>query len=39
MQDAGYLHSQADFCLQIARAMSDHKAAENLRCAVFCPRP
>jgi hypothetical protein len=31
MQDASYLRSQADFCLQIARAMSDHKAAEKLR--------
>jgi hypothetical protein len=31
MQDAGYFRSQAELCLQIARALSDHKAAENLR--------
>jgi hypothetical protein len=31
MQDAVYLRSRADFYLQVARAMSDHKAAENLR--------
>jgi hypothetical protein len=31
MQDACYLRSQAELCLQIARALSDHKAAENLR--------
>ena len=31
MQDASYLRSQAELCLQMARAMSDHKAAENLR--------
>jgi hypothetical protein len=31
MQDASYFRSQAEVCLQIARALSDHKAAENLR--------
>ncbi len=31
MQDASYLRSQAELCLQITRAISDHKAAENLR--------
>ena len=31
MQDASYLRSQAELCLQIARALSDYKAAENLR--------
>ena len=31
MQDAWYLRSQAELCLQIARALSDYKAAENLR--------
>jgi hypothetical protein len=29
MQDAGYLRSQAELGPQMARAMSDHKAAEN----------
>jgi kynureninase len=31
MQDASYLRSQAELCLHIARALSDHEAAENLR--------
>jgi hypothetical protein len=31
MQDASYLRSQAELCLQIARAISDYEAAENLR--------
>jgi uncharacterized protein DUF6894 len=31
MQDAGYLRSQAELCPQMARALSDHEAAENLR--------
>ena len=33
MQDASDLRSQAELCLQITRAMSDHEAAENLRAA------
>jgi hypothetical protein len=42
MQDASDLRSQAELCLQITRAMSDHEAAEKsprCGCAVFCPRP
>jgi hypothetical protein len=31
MEDASYLRSQAELCLQIARRLSAHKAAENLR--------
>ncbi len=31
MQDANYFRSHAKVCLQIARALSDHKAAESLR--------
>jgi hypothetical protein len=34
MQDAGYFRSQAELCLQVARALRDHKAAENLRAVV-----
>ena len=31
MRDAKYLRAQAELCLQIARQISDRKAAENLR--------
>ncbi len=31
MRDAKYLRAQAALCLQIARQLSDRKAAENLR--------
>jgi hypothetical protein len=31
MRDARYLRAQAELCLQIARQMSDRKAAEQLR--------
>lgn len=33
MQDARYLRSQAELCLQMARGMRDDKVAENLRAA------
>ena len=31
MRDARYIRAQAELCLQIARQMSDPKAAEKLR--------
>jgi hypothetical protein len=31
MRDARYLREQAELCLQIARQMSDHQTAENLK--------
>ena len=31
MRDARYLRAQADFCLQMARQMSDRKTADNLK--------
>jgi hypothetical protein len=31
MPNAQYFREQADFCLQMARQMSDRKAADNLR--------
>lgn len=31
MRDARYLRGQAELCLEMARQMSDPKAAENLR--------
>jgi hypothetical protein len=31
MQDAGFLRTQAEMCLEVARKLSDRKAAENLR--------
>jgi hypothetical protein len=31
MRDARYLRAQAEFCLEMARQMSDRQAAENLR--------
>ena len=31
MRDAQYLRAQAELCLEIARHMSDPKAAENLK--------
>jgi hypothetical protein len=31
MRDARYLRAQAELCLEIARQMSDPKAAENLK--------
>ena len=33
MEGAGYLRSQAELCLQMARAMSDPHAADRLRAA------
>ena len=33
MQDASYLRSQAELCLQMARGMSDDKVAANPRAA------
>ena len=33
MQDASYLRSQAELCLQMARGMRDDKVAGNLRAA------
>ena len=33
MQDARYLRSQAELCLQMAQTVSDGKVAENLRAA------
>jgi hypothetical protein len=33
VQDARYLRSQAELCLQMARGMRDDKVAENLRAA------
>lgn len=31
MRDAAHLRAQAKLCLEIARQMSDHTAAKNLR--------
>jgi len=31
MRDARYLRSQAEFCLEMARQMSDRKIADNLK--------
>ena len=31
MRDARYLRAQSEFCLEMARQMSDVKVAENLR--------
>ncbi len=31
MRNAQYLRAQADFCLEVARQMSDHKIVENLQ--------
>jgi hypothetical protein len=31
MRDANYLRAQADLCLEIARQISDHATAEDLR--------
>jgi hypothetical protein len=31
MQDAGFLRSQAEMCLEVAGKISDRKAADNLR--------
>jgi hypothetical protein len=31
MRNAQYLRAQADFCLQAARRISDHKTVENLK--------
>ena len=31
MRNAQYLRAQAEFCLQAARRISDHKTVENLR--------
>ena len=31
MRDANYLRAEAELCLEIARQISDHEAAENLR--------
>jgi hypothetical protein len=31
MRDARYLRAQAELCLEIARALSDPKAADDLR--------
>ena len=31
MRDAQYLRAQAEFCLEVARQMSDHKMVENLQ--------
>jgi hypothetical protein len=33
VQDASYLRSQAELCLQMARKIRDDKVAENLRAA------
>jgi hypothetical protein len=31
MRDAQYLRAQAEFCLELARQISDHKTVENLQ--------
>jgi hypothetical protein len=31
MRNAQYLRAQAEFCLEVARQMSDHKTVENLQ--------
>ena len=31
MRDARYLRAQAEFCLEMARQMSDRKSADNLK--------
>ena len=31
MRNAQYLRAQAEFCLEVARQMSDHKVFENLQ--------
>ena len=31
MRNAQYLRAQAEFCLEVARRMSDHKTVENLK--------
>ena len=31
MRDAQYLRAQAEFCLEVARQVSDHTAVENLQ--------
>ena len=31
MRDAQYLRAQAEFCLEVARQISDHKTVENLK--------
>ena len=31
MRDARYLRSQAEWCLELARQMSDRKTADNLK--------
>ena len=31
MRDAQHLRAQAELCLELARQISDHKAAENLQ--------
>ena len=31
MRDAQYLRAQAEFCLEVARQMSDYKIVENLQ--------
>ena len=31
MRDARYLRSQAEFCMEMARQMSDRKIADNLK--------
>ena len=31
MRNAQYLRAQAEFCLEVARQMSDHKVVENLQ--------
>jgi hypothetical protein len=31
MHNAQYLRAQAEFCLEVARQMSDHKTVENLQ--------
>jgi hypothetical protein len=31
MRNAQYLRAQAEFCLEVARQMSDHKMVENLQ--------
>ena len=31
MRDAQYFRTQAEFCLEVSRQMSDHKTVENLK--------
>ncbi|MFZ1951767.1 MAG: hypothetical protein WAU74_16995 [Pseudolabrys sp.] len=31
MRNAQYLRAQAEFCLEVARQMSDHKIVDNLQ--------